>query len=200
MYKDRRWILLALWTSVKLCYCAGAMGGLVLRFVCVISTLLLAVSCRQETAKNRHRVAWPTPLPLPTAQITVGDATLHVEIARTPQEHARGLMFRQSLPEDCGMLFVFDDDNFRRFWMRNTFIPLSIAFVRSDGTICNILDMEPHDEKGNYWSTERVRFAIEANRGWFARHGVRATDRVILPDDIPRPAMTTPSSARGTPS
>lgn len=123
---------------------------------------------------------WPTPLPLPTLTIRVGGTPLVVEVADEEAERRRGLMYRSALPEDQGMLFVFPDDDFRRFWMRNTYLPLSIAYVAADGEIVTILDMEPHVEDGDYWSTRKARYAIETNQGWFDRHGVSVGDRVAI--------------------
>jgi hypothetical protein len=96
---------------------------------------------------------------------------LQVEIANTPDERKVGLMNRSALGADAGMLFVFPSDTNDWFWMKNTLIPLSIAFVKADGTIVHIEDMEPQTET-NHHSTEPYRYAIEANQGWFAAHGV----------------------------
>lgn len=94
-----------------------------------------------------------------------------MEIANTPNERQTGLMNRSSLGADAGMLFVFPSDTNSWFWMKDTLIPLSIAFVKADGTIVHIEDMEPQTET-NHYSTEPYRYAIEANQGWFAAQGV----------------------------
>ena len=99
------------------------------------------------------------------------DAVLDVEVADTAAEREVGLMNRACLGADAGMLFVFPSDTNTTFWMKDTLIPLSIAFVKADGTIVHIEDMQPQTEM-NHYSTEPYRYAIEANQGWFAAHGV----------------------------
>ena len=110
-------------------------------------------------------------------------AELTVEVPRTPEEFSRGLMFRESLPEDRGMLFVFGEDTQTGFWMKDTSIALSIAFIAEDGTILDIQEMEPlsteaHQPPGPY------RYALEVNQGWFRRHGFGPGDRVEVPDSV----------------
>lgn len=80
-------------------------------------------------------------------------------------------MNRESLPENAGMLFVFAEPKAQAFWMKNTLIPLSIAFIDAEGKIVQIEDMKPHDET-NTMSKTKVQYALETNRGWFERHGV----------------------------
>lgn len=119
------------------------------------------------------------------AELFIGSHRFTVEIADTEESRARGLMFRQSLPQQHGMLFVFPDDSRRSFWMRDTSIPLSIAFIRRDGVITEIYDMQPYSlEPVN--SVAEVRFALEVNQGEFRRLGIRPGDRVQLPPQITR--------------
>jgi len=87
-------------------------------------------------------------------------------------------MFRRSLPEDEGMLFVFEEPQMLEFWMKNTYVPLDIAFIASDGRILNIEAMKPLDDGPRYRSKGSARYAVEANRGWFDRHGVKPGDQV----------------------
>jgi uncharacterized membrane protein (UPF0127 family) len=103
-----------------------------------------------------------------------------VEIARTDEERAKGLMFRKQLPEGEGMLFVFDRDQQLSFWMKNTVIPLSIAFISSDGHIVEIKDMQPND-LSSVKSSRSVRYALEVPQGWFNRVNVKAGDAVKIP-------------------
>jgi len=103
-----------------------------------------------------------------------------VEVADSAEERTRGLMFREGLPEDEGMLFVFDGDTTSGFWMKDTLIPLSIAFLTSDGAIIDIQDLEPLDVTLHYAPSPH-RWAVEANRGWFERNGVQVGDQVELP-------------------
>jgi uncharacterized membrane protein (UPF0127 family) len=106
-------------------------------------------------------------------------AELKVEIARTPEETQRGLMYRQHLPRDQGMYFVFEEPEQLSFYMRDTRIPLSIAYIRSDGIIESIKDMIPLDER-SVFSNGLAQFALEANRGWFEDTGIRPGDKVVL--------------------
>ena len=110
---------------------------------------------------------------------------LRVEIADYDEARRRGLMFRDSLPEDQGMLFIYAKPKTLSFWMKNTRIPLDIAFLAEDGTIRQIEAMQPFDERSHV-STDKARFALEVNQGWFARHQVRVGDRVLnLPKPLP---------------
>jgi uncharacterized membrane protein (UPF0127 family) len=97
--------------------------------------------------------------------------TLSIEVAKTPEERTRGLMERESLPEDGGMLFDFGGAVNSAFWMKDTSFPLSIAFVDSSGRITSIMDLEPFDETP-VKPADEYRYAIEANRGWFSEHGI----------------------------
>ena len=108
---------------------------------------------------------------------------LYVEIADTPEERARGLMNRESLPEDAGMLFVWPEDTASGFWMKDTVIPLSIAFIDAGGKIVGIQDMQPLDETLHH-SPSPYRYAVEANQGWFAERGIAAGDSVTLPESL----------------
>jgi uncharacterized membrane protein (UPF0127 family) len=111
-----------------------------------------------------------------TTQIKVGNQPLKVELALTDAQRMQGLMFREKLGTNDGMLFVFDEPAYQSMWMKNTLIPLSVAFLDADGVILNILDMEPHTLTPNM-SAGPARFAIETNKGWFAEHKVKAGDR-----------------------
>jgi uncharacterized membrane protein (UPF0127 family) len=114
---------------------------------------------------------------LPTAALSINGHKITAELATTPEQQARGLMHRFSLKPDHGMLFVFERVEQRSFWMKNTFIPLSIAFIAADGSIVNIENMVPHDESF-HWSKGRVRYALEMRKGWFAERSIAAGDRV----------------------
>jgi uncharacterized membrane protein (UPF0127 family) len=114
---------------------------------------------------------------LPVDWLTVGGHRITVELARDPEQRSRGLMFRDSLPPDHGMLFLFPRDEVQAFWMRNTVIPLSIAYADHRGRIVRIADLEPLDERP-ITSIAPARYALEMNRGWFAKHGVVAGDLI----------------------
>ena len=110
--------------------------------------------------------------PLPTIDLYAGMHRIEAELAIKADERALGLMGRPSLPEQRGMLFVFDRPGVQCFWMRNTLIPLSIAFLRDDGSIVNIENMQPLKDD-NHCSTEPVRLALEVNQGWFDKRNIK---------------------------
>lgn len=110
--------------------------------------------------------------------VLFGDARLSVEVADDPGEHQQGLMERPELDPDSGMIFVYPDEKPRSFWMKNTRIPLSIAFLDAAGAVINVLDMKAMDEAPRYASAREARYAVEANEGWFLKHGVKPGDRV----------------------
>ena len=108
---------------------------------------------------------------------------LTVELARTVGERSRGLMSREELAEDGGMLFVFPGDTEAGFWMKDTLIPLSIAFIAADGTILDVQDMEALSEE-LHRPPAPYRYALEVNQGWFREHGLGRGDRVEIPDSV----------------
>jgi len=110
---------------------------------------------------------------------------LLIEVANDAQERAKGLMSRESLPEDQGMLFVFEAEGQHGFWMKDTLIPLSIAFIEGEGVVIDIQDMEPRDET-IHKPNEPYLYAVEANQGWFARNDIEPRSQVRL-------ARTTPT-------
>jgi uncharacterized membrane protein (UPF0127 family) len=117
------------------------------------------------------------PQSLPVTKIRVGTYAVDAEVAQNPQQRALGLMYRFNLPADRGMLFVFPRPEPLGFWMRNTFIPLSIAYIDADGRILNILDMKPHDES-SHPSAGPALYALEMRKGWFAERGIGPGTRV----------------------
>ncbi len=123
---------------------------------------------------------------LPARSLSINGQKLVAEVAATAEQRTTGLMHRFSLQPDHGMLFVFERAEPQGFWMRNTFIPLSIAFIASDGRIVNIEDMTPQTET-THWSRGPVLYALEMRQGWFAKRGIKAGDRVEgLPATAPR--------------
>lgn len=103
--------------------------------------------------------------------LKLGNTTIRAEIADTPQSRERGLMQREQLCGDCGMLFVFERADRYAFWMKNTLLPLSIAFISADGHILNIEDMQPGTTALHY-AAGAALYALEVNQGWFARNGI----------------------------
>jgi hypothetical protein len=108
----------------------------------------------------------------------VKDAHVFAEVVSQREDRALGLMYRRSLAPDSGMLFVFDADESQRFWMKNTLIPLSIAYITRDSLITDILEMAPLDTTTPYVSSKQVRYALEMNSGWFQTRGIKPGDTV----------------------
>ncbi len=115
---------------------------------------------------------------LPTVKLSAGIHLITAEVAASDPSRMRGLMFRESLAPNHGMLFVFDHKAIHCMWMRNTLIPLSVAFVDDDGAIVNIEDMNPRTET-SHCARRPVRFALEMERGWFARRGLGPGARLV---------------------
>ena len=114
---------------------------------------------------------------LPVTTVTIGGHKVVAEVVVTPEQRAQGLMHRFSLQPDRGMLFVFEQPQPLGFWMKNTYIALSIAFIDASGRIVNIDDMKPLDES-THWSNGPSLYALEMKQGWFAAKGIAAGDVV----------------------
>ena len=114
---------------------------------------------------------------LPTVALSINGHKITAEVAATPERRSTGLMHRFSLQPDHGMVFVFDYPEPQGFWMKNTFVPLSIAFIAPDGRIINIDEMQPHDES-IHPSRGPALYAIEMRKGWFTERGIRSGDVV----------------------
>lgn len=110
---------------------------------------------------------------LPRVKLGVGMYVVDTQVAATPQQRATGLMFRRQMPPSEGMLFVFEQAGQQCFWMKNTLLPLTAAFVADDGTIVNLADMAPQSTD-SHCSAKPVRFVLEMNQGWFAQKGIKA--------------------------
>ena len=123
---------------------------------------------------------------LPTIELKIGSSRLVAEVAATLPTRTTGLMNRFSLRPDHGMLFVFESPQPQAFWMRNTYIPLSIAFIGADGRILNIEDMAPRTED-THPSRGAALYALEMKKGWFAERRIGAGDRVEGLDKAPKP-------------
>jgi uncharacterized membrane protein (UPF0127 family) len=108
-----------------------------------------------------------------TVDLSIGMYRIQAEVASTQQARELGLMNRTSLPQHAGMLFVFEQPQPYCFWMKNTLLPLSIAFIDEAGQIVNLADMQPQTET-NHCATKPVRYALEMNQGWFSGKGIKA--------------------------
>ena len=122
------------------------------------------------------------PQSLPITTLKVGPHAVAAEVASTPDQRSLGLMYRFSLPADHGMLFVFPEPQPLAFWMRNTYIPLSIAFIDAEGRILNVVEMAPRSD-ATHPSRGDALYALEMRKGWFAERGVALGARVtgLLP-------------------
>ena len=118
------------------------------------------------------------PIELPTTVVSIKGHTLTVELATTPTSRGCGLSHRQDMPQNRGMLFIFPDSRPRSFWMKDTFSPLSSAFLERSGRIINIMEMAPMQTDPHYRSGQPASFALEVNQGWFRTHGIEIGDVV----------------------
>ena len=110
--------------------------------------------------------------------IQAGMFQIDAQIAQTPQQRQIGLMFRKEMPTHEGMLFIFDEPQKQCFWMKNTLLPLTAAFVADDGTIVNLADMKPQSTD-SHCSLKPVRFVLEMHQGWFAKKGFKAGNKLV---------------------
>ena len=135
----------------------------------LMAVLLLPVQAQSTSGQPQMN--------LPRIRLQAGMHVLDVQVAQTFAERQTGLMHRTSMPAHEGMLFVFEQAATQCFWMRNTLIPLTAAFLADDGTIVNLADMTPLSE-ASHCSVKPVRFVLEMNQGWFAQRGLRAGARL----------------------
>ena len=117
------------------------------------------------------------PQKLAAIRLKAGIHNIQAEVAQTPDERATGLMFRRTMGANEGMLFAFEQAGTQCFWMHNTLLPLSIAFVADDGSIVNLDDMKPQTDD-SHCSAKPVRFVLEMNQGWFGKRGIKAGARL----------------------
>lgn len=116
-------------------------------------------------------------LDLQRIKITAGMHLIDTQVAASPEQRSTGLMFRREMPQSEGMLFVFEQAAVQCFWMKNTLLPLTAAFVADDGTIVNLADMKPQTTD-SHCSTQPVRYVLEMNQGWFGKKGIKAGFRL----------------------
>ena len=112
------------------------------------------------------------PQKLPSITLNAGMHLIQAEVAQTPEQRSIGLMFRSSMGTNEGMLFAFEEPGQQCFWMKNTLLPLSVAFVADDGSVVNIENMKPQALDG-HCSDKPVRYVLEMNQGWFAKRGIK---------------------------
>ncbi|MGM9427904.1 DUF192 domain-containing protein [Hydrogenophaga sp. MI9] len=134
------------------------------RFTLLLATLVLASSTAWSQEAQRN---------LPQVTLKAGMHLIHAQVASSFDQRATGLMFRTDMPANEGMLFVFEEPAGQCFWMKNTLLPLTAAFVADDGTIVNLADMKPQT-LDSHCSEKPVRYVLEMNQGWFAKRGLKA--------------------------
>ncbi|HOX92536.1 MAG TPA: DUF192 domain-containing protein [Spirochaetales bacterium] len=152
----------------------------------LVYSLVLAIGLSSCQAKDTQATALPPAKAqgrLETAVLRSGSVSVEAELARTDAQQTAGLMFRTELADGQGMLFVYDRDRIMSFWMKNTLIPLSIAYLAADGTIREIFNMEPQSLEAIN-GTRYARYALEVPQGWFDRVGLKPGDRFELPGNL----------------
>ena len=110
---------------------------------------------------------------LQRVQLSAGQHLINAQVATAPEQREIGLMLRQEMPQSEGMLFIFEQAGVQCFWMKNTLLPLTAAFVADDGTIVNLADMRPQSTD-SHCSKQPVRYVLEMNQGWFSKKGIKA--------------------------
>ena len=140
--------------------------------------LFAALACCSALAQEPQ-------LDLPRLKLSAGMHQIDAQVARSNDQRATGLMHRKEMPQHEGMLFIFEEPTQQCFWMKNTLLPLSAAFVADDGTVVNIEDMKPQTLE-SHCSTRPVRYVLEMNQGWFAKKGIKTGARLAGLPQRPR--------------
>ncbi|MDB5946252.1 MAG: hypothetical protein JWQ33_1278 [Ramlibacter sp.] len=138
-------------------------------FYSLLAALVSCAAFAQEAQMN-----------LPRVKLSAGMHQIDAQVARTTDERSTGLMFRKEMPQHEGMLFVFEEPSQQCFWMKNTVLPLSVAFVADDGTVVNVDEMKPQT-LDSHCSLKPVRYVLEMNQGWFSKKGIKAGARLAGP-------------------
>jgi len=136
----------------------------------------LLLCCVLSASGALHAQEGPQ-LNLQRVKLSAGMHQIDAQVALTPQQRAVGLMNRKEMPTHEGMLFVFEQPGVQCFWMKNTLLPLTAAFIADDGTIVNLADMKPQTTD-SHCSTKPVRYVLEMNQGWFAKRNIQAGARL----------------------
>lgn len=141
--------------------------------LCLLSNLAVMVSFAQSVQGQPQEG-------LPRVSLQAGMHRITAQVASTSEQHQTGLMYRKEMPRQEGMLFVFERAAQQCFWMRNTLLPLTAAFIADDGVIVNLADMKPQSDD-QHCSKKPVRFVLEMNQGWFTGKGLKAGDKLTGP-------------------
>ncbi|MBK5204460.1 MAG: DUF192 domain-containing protein [Polaromonas sp.] len=142
--------------------CKGLLHGL------AVAALLSPLWARAQEAPQMN---------LQRIKLSAGMHLIDAQVALTPEQRQIGLMFRKNMPKQEGMIFVFEQATQQCFWMKNTLLPLTAAFIADDGTIVNLADMKPLTTD-SHCSAQPVRYVLEMNQGWFAKKGIKAGSKL----------------------
>lgn len=142
-----------------------------------MKTLIASFACLLAALTCQVRAQEGPQLHLPRTTLTAGMHLIQAQVASTPEQRATGLMHRREMPANEGMLFVFEQPAGQCFWMKNTLLPLTAAFVADDGRIVNLADMQPQT-LDSHCSAQPVRYVLEMNQGWFAKRGIQAGSKI----------------------
>lgn len=148
-------------------------------FALLLSLLLFLTACTESQDSSSATAQQPQQVDADIASIedylplTIGKKEIQIQLALTQTEQSKGLMFRDELPADHGMLFLFRKPEKRSFWMRNTRIPLDIGYITRDGVLREVYQMKPYDESGTPSARTDILMALEMNQGWFLKNGIR---------------------------
>ncbi len=135
----------------------------ILSFLLAASLTLMSLGSTGQTPQTQ----------LSRTPLSIGMFQIDTQVAQTPEQREIGLMFRAQMPQAEGMIFIFEEPTKQCFWMKNTILPLTAAFIANDGTIVNLADMQPQTTNP-HCSTKPVRFVLEMNQGWFTKKGIKA--------------------------
>ena len=138
-----------------------------------VTSIILAACCATALAQEPQ-------LDLPRVRLAAGMHQIDAQVAQTDEQRATGLMWRKQMPQHEGMLFAFEQPSRQCFWMKDTLLPLSAAFIDDDGTIVNIADMQPRS-LDSHCSAKPVRYVLEMNQGWFDKKGIKPGARLSGP-------------------
>jgi uncharacterized protein len=144
-----------------------ALAKLIRRAIVAMAALTALPALAQEAPQ----------MDLPRVKLTAGMFHINAQVAATVDQRQTGLMYRREMPQMEGMLFVFEQATLQCFWMKNTLIPLTAAFVADDGSIVNLADMKPQTTD-SHCSAKPVRFVLEMNQGWFYKKGLKAGSKL----------------------
>jgi len=148
-----------------------------------LAAMALAASLFHVSAAPAPESAQP---PLPTVHLSINGNSITAEVADEPHEQQAGLMFRDNLPPNSGMLFILSPPRRAAFWMKNTFLPLSIAYINASGRILEIHELEPGNKTSVPSAFPQIAYALEMNRDWFRQAGILPGDRLTgLPQPTP---------------